>query len=523
MKARIRKMNKAIRSVLAAAAMAAISTVHGAALPRVGSGTDLNTWTRNFSGVLAAAKTTGHPILLVMVNNSSSGDGCSHCKMFEERTLNSAEFASIVRDYRFYMVLLNYWGIDQGTTQPDYGGVPYSVFWPVFQTYNADGGFPVVSVIRPDGRRYKSWGDGTNPGTRGTLIHQYIRAAIADLAVSGGTSDPTEASTPATTPTPTPDATPASTPGSGAGVAVTKVPRTYTRETYACFRFSAAGDVEACALVKLTSVGGWRAKLTEAGHTTTLKGKLKSFGKGGYTITSGNTLNITFDTASGTWSGTSYGRKAYGRAVTKADARWKGLWNSGVGTSASSTLGGWVTAKVANSGQTTFSGSIANRYRLTGRGYSAVFPAAFVSANIPKWAGHGDVRFVNMGKVDGGYALCADGTLGGRFTFKSITYDLVEGSKWSGGSISALNGAAFRTTGGGNVVIPVTATANRLSATRNGFGARISATPRSGLVRASYTSGGSGKASGVLYLANGTLKAAGGGRVGQNSFVFVIQ
>jgi len=140
-------MKNAIRSVLAAAAMAVVSTVHGAALPRVGAGTELNTWTRNFSGVLAAAKTTGHPILLIMVNNSSSGDGCSHCKMFEERTLNSAAFDAIVKDYKFYMVLLNYWGIDQGSTQPEYGGVPYSVFWPIFQTYNADGGFPVVSVI----------------------------------------------------------------------------------------------------------------------------------------------------------------------------------------------------------------------------------------------------------------------------------------------------------------------------------------------------------------------------------------
>ena len=281
--------------------------------------------------------------------------------------------------------------------------------------------------------------------------------------------------------------------------------------------------MEACAEVKIKTSGKWTAKFTEGGRTTSLKGLLTSLRDGSFAVDSGNALNITFDSTSGIWEGTSNGRKVYGKAVTRADAQWKGVWNSGVRTSSSSTLGGWVTAKVANSGQVTFTGSIANQARITGRGCSAVFPASFVSANLPKWAGHGDVRFACMGKVDGGYALCADGSLGGSFKFKSVAYDRVEGSKWTGGSVAALNGTAFKATGGGNVEIPVVVKGNKMSAGRNSFKARISAMAKTGRVNVSYKNGGNCKASGVLYLANGKLKAAGGGRVGQEALAFVIE
>ena len=505
-------MKRTIRAVIAATVMATISFAHGFSLPNVGTDVVPNQWTSNMSGVLAAAQSTGYPIFLVMLNSTSTGGGCSHCHAFVEKTLNVPEFDAIVRDYKFYLVLLNLGGA-VGTTSP--GGVSVDVFDNYFRRYASSDVYPCVAVIRPDGSRYKGWGYSTNPSTESPILHQYIRAAIAEIAVPGATgSEPATASTPAAASTP---AT-----GTGTGSTATRVPRTYTRATYACFRFSDAGDIEACAVVRLTTSGRWSARFTEGGATTSLRGNLTS-SNGGYTIASGNTLNITFDAASGIWSGTSYGRKVYGTAVTKADAQWKGTWNSGVRTSASATLGGWVAARVANSGQVTFTGSIANRFRISGRGYSAVFPASFVAGYLPRWAGHGDVRFVCMGRVNGGYALCADGKLGGKFNFNSVTYDRVDGSKWSGGSIAALNGAAFKTTGGGNVVIPVTVNAEKMSAGQNDIRARISATTRSGRVRASYTSGGSGKASGLLYFANGRLTAVGGGSVGQEPFAFVIE
>ena len=906
-------MKKAIKAIIAATVMAVVSSVHGFSLPIVGTGTELNQWSRNISGVLATAKKTGYPIFLVMINDSSTGEGCSHCKSFVENTLNTSEFAAIVKDYKFYMVLLNLWGANTGASQPNYGGVSSDVFMQNFYKYASDGGYPVVAVLRPDGTKYKGWGDTTKPGTRGTILHQYIRQAIADLStkstsfdlaaesgnavsvqfngsvvqpgtwkgvvtrsgesgatgsvtlslsganagryslsatslawdandgsksftvtgpissdgdlvsdtitvnisangfdgsdisygvksqtitfkdsrvkqslaefaaansgleglasasgtwfvpasgdgnvletvtasssslaftatvggiltVSVGANNPGKVDVTAngetltlaggepmrfgvaagqkisfkaaasdaaaavavgftkfsfapltvTLKTPTDGAeisydaltadktkvnlswaanlsgctfavecggiakdagtatsanavdlgfvsmdpatksytwrvtatyadndlrgtakgtasatfTVAALPAfggvpakitayklidtsldlsvasAGAGtvtysatglpsgmkinkktgvisgspksmashevtvtadgeygkvstkftLAIDKLPKSYTKATYVCFCFDGAGDVKAGAEVKIQASGKWTAKLADGGSTTTLRGRLVSLTDGSLAIKSGNALDIAFNGASGMWSGTSYSRQVYGKAADKADASWKGIWNSGVASSTSAKSGGWVTAKVANSGQVTFSGSVVNRFRVTGKGYSAVFSAAFVAANLPKWAGHGNVRFVHMGKQDGGYALCADGTLGGCFTFRSVRYDKIEGSKWSGGSLAALNGATFRTTGGGNVTVPIVVRGGKLAAGRNDYRARISATPKSGLVKASFSNGAASKASGVLYLVNKVLKATGGGNVGTaDTFAFVIE
>ena len=93
-------------------AIAAMSVLlgHGALaafLPNVGTGTTPNVWTSNMDGVLNAARQTGHPILLVMINEDGDGSGCSHCQDFMSRTINTANFTSIVNDFDFYMVLLN--------------------------------------------------------------------------------------------------------------------------------------------------------------------------------------------------------------------------------------------------------------------------------------------------------------------------------------------------------------------------------------------------------------------------------
>ena len=42
-----------------------------ATYPAAGNGTEPNVWTRNYSGVLAAAKTTGYPIFMIVVNSAA--------------------------------------------------------------------------------------------------------------------------------------------------------------------------------------------------------------------------------------------------------------------------------------------------------------------------------------------------------------------------------------------------------------------------------------------------------------------
>ena len=176
-------MSKTMKALLASLLMTA--SVGAAFLPDVGTGTDPNHWTRNMDGVLAAAKTTGYPIFLVMVNEASDGTGCSHCKDFMVNTINTDNFRSIVNDYKFYMVFLNIWGADTAGSQPAYGGVSSAYFMNYFRMYAASQtSYPCVAVIKPDGSRYAAWSHGGNPSTKAPILHTYIRAAIAALAVS---------------------------------------------------------------------------------------------------------------------------------------------------------------------------------------------------------------------------------------------------------------------------------------------------------------------------------------------------
>ncbi len=177
-------MKKTLKRLVVVAMVMMAGAAMSFTLPQVGTGTSPNVWTRNMDGVLKAAKTTGFPIFLVMINDRSDGEGCSHCAAFVERTLESAQFAAMVRDYQFYMVLLNRWGEGGAGSQPQYGGVSPDYFNKYFYKYAADDGYPVVAVIRSTGVRYAGWGDSTRPvGTRGTTVGGEILKAIDALCV----------------------------------------------------------------------------------------------------------------------------------------------------------------------------------------------------------------------------------------------------------------------------------------------------------------------------------------------------
>ena len=178
---------KKILATLATALMVSAGA-QAAFLPKVGNGTSPNVWTRNMDGVLAAAKTTGYPIMLVMINEGSGGDGCSHCRDFIANTINTSHFTSIVNDNTFYMVLLNWYGVHTGVMSPDYGDVSAEYFDKYWYKYTVDTGYPLVAVIKPDGTRYKAWTDTAskssgNYSTKAPNFHTVLRAAIEDLSV----------------------------------------------------------------------------------------------------------------------------------------------------------------------------------------------------------------------------------------------------------------------------------------------------------------------------------------------------
>ena len=162
----MRKIMLAVMATLATLASSAFS------LPSVGDGTAPCVWTRNITGVRAAAKTTGYPMLVVVINDSNEGEGCDHCKAFLEH--NRAGIEALAKKYKFYMVLLNYWS----------GANGYSS---LASTYRIDFGvypiLPSVSVRTPDGTVSKGWG---YPLVDGNIISR-IQAEIEKYAISKST------------------------------------------------------------------------------------------------------------------------------------------------------------------------------------------------------------------------------------------------------------------------------------------------------------------------------------------------
>ena len=506
-------MKSIIKCIVAAAVMYAASAT-AAVLPLVGNGTEPNVWTRNMDGVLTAAKTTNLPILLVMINDSSSGEGCQHCMQFVRNTLNTDNFANIVASYKFYMVLLNKW-----PSQPDYGSVSETYFREYFLKYEmGDSGYPQVILIKPDGKRYTGWSYETRPvSSSGPALYQYLAASLAEIApTTSGYVPPAAAETPAATETPTETPSQPATPASSGEVPNGK---------YALFFFNCNDEIVGSAQLRVSGRGKWSAKILKNGGSTTLRGTVMK--SNGCLSTGTSALNITYDTSSGIWSGSHIVDRVYGKIVDKADATWKGAWNVGFYSSASPTQGGWATATVGTTGKITFSGKISNSTKISGNCESAVFPAAFVSAYIPRWAGRGNVRFAHgstRAKVNVGCALFADGTLAGNVSYNTQVFDAVGGSLWKKSFIAGMNGKTFSTVGAGYVSIPVTATASKIAAGTNGYNARIRCTASRGQVAATYKANGKTyKSTGVIYNSDYAPIALGGGKQGDEKFTFTIK
>lgn len=310
-------------------------------------------------------------------------------------------------------------------------------------------------------------------------------------------------------------------------MSVEKFPKAYSKPKYALFYFNGDDAISASAQMSVTSSGKWSAKVSEGGRTTKLNGSVMALEDGSIAI-AGPSLNLTYDLASGIWNGFSAdGRRVYGKAREKVSAMWKGAWNIGFASSSAANLGGWAVAKVKGSGDVSFSGSVSGTTKISGGSYSAEFPDWFVAAFLPRWAGHGSVRFGHASSKSGvniGCALYADGTVGGNVSHAAQGFDLVDGSFWSKAAIAKLNGSVFRTVGGGDVAIPVVASDTKISAGENGYGAQLSCAAKSGKVAASYKlNGKTFKATGVVYEVGGRAKAAGGGMQGGGAFAFTIE
>lgn len=147
-------MKKILAMIMAVAASAA---AYCAVVPSVGTGTAPNQWTSNIEGVMKAAKTTGYPIFVLIINDSNAGEGCAHCATFLNRTINTAEFEALKESNKFYMVLMNYWSGANGyrTGIDTYHYRWYTNGSGIYATADM---FPDICVVDPDGSKAQGWG-----------------------------------------------------------------------------------------------------------------------------------------------------------------------------------------------------------------------------------------------------------------------------------------------------------------------------------------------------------------------------
>ena len=307
---------------------------------------------------------------------------------------------------------------------------------------------------------------------------------------------------------------------------VTKFPKSYTTGKYAIYYFNDKDEIVASGQLKLSSRGKWTASVLKGGVTTKLQG-LVSSQKDGDVATGLPDFDVAFDTGSKMWSGTASGYRVYGKAVDKPSMSWKGNWNLALASSSNEKLGGWVTAKVGNAGKVSIKGRISENTKIAGGSFCALFPESFVRANLPRWAGHGDVRFGHTSTRTGinvGCALFANGGIGGHATSGSQVFDSVEGSRWNKGLFAGLNGKSMVSLGGGDVTFKLGVSGKKPSFNSTRNHETIACSITTGQVKVSYRiAGKTYKASGVVYAIGGQSKIFGGGTQGGEPFVIKVE
>ena len=307
---------------------------------------------------------------------------------------------------------------------------------------------------------------------------------------------------------------------------VAKFPRSYSTPKYAIFYFNGNDEIVADGQLKLTSTGRWTANIVKDGSTTRLQGNVTSLEDGSF-ATGSSALNLVYDINNKMWTGTASGYRVYGRMTSKAGTDWKGCWNLRLASSSNAKLGGWASAKVGTAGKISFTGRISNTEKISGGSFSAVFPDAFVRANLPRWAGRGDVRFGHASTRTGinvGCVLFANGSTGGHATFGSQRFDIVEGSRWDKALFAGLNGKSMVSLGGGDVTFLIAVSGKKPSFNSSRNNETITSSLTTGQVKVSYKiSGKTYKASGVVYAIGGQSKIFGGGTHGDESFVIKVE
>ena len=415
-----------------------------------GPGTLPHVWTRNYSGVLAAAKQTGYPILMVVVNSAT----CGHCHVLNQLTLNSSTFAKMESDLTFYKLMMD---------APN--GGEFNTVVNRYYSYFNFGMYPIIGVLRSDGNMYGSFGNRVTD-TRDVSLD--IRQLIENLAKeqnadiwSGSGVEPFSTVSEIEPAKPTAQEWAAKLKGKLNGVA-----------------FDSNQEMVASFSMNLNARGKATARFTSYSGRANARGELSLDGE--IPQIKGDSLLLKYDAAAKTWSGRWGDYTAYASTLPS-----KG--QNGVYTAAATnvTASGFVNVTVKN-GKGKVAGVVGGKNRISANGVAVLLPSAIVVAELDRWAADSDLTFVPVVKAGKFSGCAAVSTSGGMaVSFRAFGRNWTgSGATWSGNTnLSVLSGKVLRIAG---MEIPVQVKgAKKIAAGDNSVSARLSATVRNGTFKGS--------------------------------------
>lgn len=461
---------KRIGAIFAATAMTLAA--NAVSYPSTTNGTAPNEWTRNFSGVMSAAQTTGYPVLLLFV-----GSNCAHCEIMMENTIRTAEFAAMEKDLVFYKVL-----VINGVS-----GSTDGIIMGKYSRYLNGGMFPITAILRKDGSVYGAYGNSTTD-RRGVapelrdLIEKLSVEQIGYVPHQDGTSTDVAPEAPAddTPKAPSAAAWAVKLKGKANGIV-----------------FDAAQEAQGTLLMKFTAKGVVTAKITTSASRKNIKGTL-ALDEDGNPYFAADGLEVSYDPSLATWVGAYNGGVVV--ASAKSAASYAGLYTAGA-ESADGAKAGYFTA-TAKGAKCKVAGLVNGRNKVSASGVGVPVPAKVVAANLPNWDAGGDIAFYPLVKrgVSGAVAVASAGDA--HFDVHAAGYEWVaDGGKWStSADMRTLDGQPLTFKAGeATIEIPLAWSGKGIAAAANAYKAKFKPNVRKGIFK------GSAKINGAKYSYEGAL------------------
>lgn len=442
-------MKKTIVSVLVG-----LSILTGSAAYRqVGNGTELNVWTANYSGVVAAAKQTGYPILIIIVNSAT----CGHCHTLNNLTLSSDAFRKLEAEETFYCVM-----IDQALVSDKL----YYDVWRRYSGYFNDSMFPLIAVLRKDGSVYNSYG---NRVTDVRNVTGDVRKWIGEVALAQSSGSGSVTPAPPSPREPTVADAAARLKGKAYGVAV-----------------DAAGHTVASVVITLTARGKVTMRLATIGGNKNVRATLELNEDGDPQIVADG-LSLVYDESAKLWRGKNGDTDILAATGKPSSDGFDGLYTARA-TSSNGKMTGYVTVTVKN-GKGKVQGQLNGNRKLAANGTTLAFDANSLFVPI-----------IKKGSVQGSVEIGGGGVLAGNLVLSGADMSL-EGAKWDAKTpLSAVAGLSLVLGEDTSVSkIPLVMQKSKIAAAANDYRARFTLQPKKGTFKGNAKMDGKNfKFSGVM-------------------------